>query len=66
MCFAEHSLNYSGLSLKRASAVLYRTTFLTGKKQKQKQKKSQPWMPVSVKGLPLTEFDFENVIPPLL
>ena len=44
----------SGLSLKRAR---YRTTFPTGKK---KEKNLNHCMPVSVKGLPL--FDFESCI----
>ena len=47
--------DFSGLSLKCASAVLYRTTFPTKKK-----KNLNHCMPVSVKGLPLTEFDFET------
>ena len=55
------SRELAGLSLKRASAVLYRTTFPTGKKKKkkivEKKKKSYRRMPASMKGSPLTEFD---------
>ena len=60
-----HECSNLGLSLKRASAVLYRTTFPTEKKkkkkkleknfEKKKKKKKKPnhCMLVSVKGLPL-------------